>query len=309
MPTRRLSCGVSLQTALVRAGLAGVGPMSSRQCNINDETCSHGKFLARGWCRQHYDLWRRHGDPTWTPDPPKVCSWANCEDRANRGGLCRLHSDRQRAGSDMDRPRRSDHLGRLLARVDQNGPVPHEDSLAAGTGPCWVFSGKTNKVTGYGRISLDGQHEYIHRASYRLHGGALVEDMTIDHLCHNGDPDCPSNASCIHRRCVNPRHLEQVPTGENSLRGNGYFAQNARKTHCSNGHEFTTENTATTKSGYRRCRACGRAHNHLSKINTPAYVCDGLMSLAPLGPAFEMEESVSLKGVRLPSFTNAEEPR
>jgi hypothetical protein len=280
--------------------------MRSRQCEINDDTCSEGQFYTRGWCRHHYDLWRRHGDPTWTPDPPKFCSWGDCDERATRSGLCRLHNDRQRAGSDMDRPRRNDHLGRLLARVDKEGPAPHEDSLAAGTGRCWVWTGKTNKVTGYGRISLGGEHEYIHRASYRLHGGTLVEDMTIDHLCHNGDPDCPSDASCVHRRCVNPDHLEQVPTGENSLRGNGCFAQNARKTHCSNGHEFTTENTAITKKGYRSCRACGRANSRRRTNETPFYVYEGLTSHAPLESVLEMEENVSLKGVRLPSLTNAE---
>ena len=205
----------------------------------------------------------------------------------------------------MDRPRRHDHLGRLLARVNQGGPLPHEDSLAAGTGPCWVVTGKSNKVTGYACISLDGQNEYVHRASYRLHGGTLVDDLTIDHRCHNGDPNCPSGASCVHRRCVNPEHLEQVPAGENSLRGNGCFAQNARKTHCSNGHEFTSENTVITKKGYRSCRACGRANNRRRTNETPFYVYEGLTFLAPLESVLEIEEDVSLKGVRLPSLTNA----
>ena len=209
----------------------------------------------------------------------------------------------------MDRPRRNDHLGRLLAKVDRNGPVPHEDSLAAGTGPCWLFTGKTNKATGYGRIGLTGQPEYIHRASYRLHGGTLVDDMTIDHRCHDGDPDCPSDASCIHRRCVNPDHLEQVPSGENSLRGNGCFAQNARKTHCSKGHEFTADNTAITKKGSRQCRACHGGARRRGASKPPTYVDEGLLSAAASRSVVENQELPPLKGIVFPSLVTAEASR
>lgn len=204
----------------------------------------------------------------------------------------------------MDRPRRGDHLGLLLARTDRSGPVPHQDSLGAGTGRCWLFTGKTNKVNGYGRIGLGGQPEYVHRASYRLHGGTLVEGMTIDHRCHNGDPDCPSDASCLHRRCVNPDHLEQVPIGENALRGNGCFAQNARKTHCSNGHEFSAENTAMTKKG-RRCRACRRADRRRGAGKAPAYVDKGLASAAASGSILE-NPGLALQGIVLPQLVEAE---
>ena len=204
----------------------------------------------------------------------------------------------------MNRPRRNDHLGRLLARVDQNGPVPHEDSWAAGTGSCWIFTGDKNKVTGYSRISLDGQPEYVHRASYRLHGGTLVEDMTIDHRCHNGDPGCRGNASCVHRRCVNPDHLEQVPIGENILRGNGCCAQNARKTHCSNGHEFTTENTVITKRGYRQCRACYRDRNRRKQSKTSLHLCEGQKSPAPVESV--LNDELPLKGILLQPFIDAE---
>lgn len=205
----------------------------------------------------------------------------------------------------MNRPRRDDHLGRLLARVDQNEPEPHKDSLAAGTGRCWVFTGDKNKVTGYSRISLDGQNEYVHRASYRLHGGTLVEDMTIDHRCHNGDPDCPSDASCVHRRCVNPEHLEQVPIGENILRGNGCFAQNARKTHCSNGHEFTTKKAVTTKRGYRRCRACRREQNRQKQSKALLHLSAGQKSLAAVESVLN-DELPPLKGILLQPFIDAE---
>ena len=34
--------------------------MAKRTCSI--EGCE-GKFLARGWCRKHYQRWRKNGDP------------------------------------------------------------------------------------------------------------------------------------------------------------------------------------------------------------------------------------------------------
>ncbi len=38
--------------------------------------------------------------------------------------------------------------------------------------------------------------------------------------------------------------------------------QEARKTHCIHGHEFTPENTAITRNGSRRCRACALENHH-----------------------------------------------
>lgn len=35
-------------------------PQWARECEI--EGCDH-RHLCRGWCRKHYERWRRHGDP------------------------------------------------------------------------------------------------------------------------------------------------------------------------------------------------------------------------------------------------------
>lgn len=82
------------------------------------------------------------------------------------------------------------------------------------------------------------------------------------------------------------RHLNDMPTDnalENLAYGtraenmadmvrNGHDAAargtnpQSLKTHCPHGHEYTPENTATTKRGTRRCRECdrirGRAYGH-----------------------------------------------
>jgi hypothetical protein len=52
--------------------------------------------------------------------------------------------------------------------------------------------------------------------------------------------------------------LEAVTHKENCLRGIGFSALNARKTHCPNGHEYNHQNTHFSKEGYRHCRICNR---------------------------------------------------
>lgn len=58
--------------------------------------------------------------------------------------------------------------------------------------------------------------------------------------------------------CVRPDHLRPSTTRENVLRGRSGSAENARKTHCIHGHEFSLENTQIDRNGKRVCRACGR---------------------------------------------------
>lgn len=111
--------------------------------------------------------------------------------------------------------------------------------------PCWIYH-KVPTQLGYAQMTMpDGSQPGAHRAFYEHFRGPIPEGLTIDHLCRV-------------RRCVNPDHLEPVTRGENSLRGEGPAAQNARKTHCPRGHEYTPENTRVTPQGTRACRACAR---------------------------------------------------
>ena len=77
--------------------------------------------------------------------------------------------------------------------------------------------------------------------------GRGVDSDVVVPTCHNG-------------WCVNPDHLEVMDGGAATLAGNGMGARNARKTHCSHGHEMTPENTQSVPghSGrkQRRCIAC-----------------------------------------------------
>ncbi len=150
-------------------------------------------------------------------------------------------------------------------------PRPVRDRLlekvVAGPGGCWIFTGNLNNM-GYGRFRTSGDSTtscgFAHRASYELFVGPIPAGASVDHTCHNRDGSCTSGGPCLHRRCINPAHLEPVSHATNILRSRITVAsRNANKTHCVNGHELTEENTArpldkATQRRYRRCRVCIR---------------------------------------------------
>lgn len=100
---------------------------------------------------------------------------------------------------------------------------------------CIEWTGKP-EPNGYGRLSINGKRQMVHRLSYEKFVGPIPEGLVIDHLCKN-------------TICVNPLHLDAVTNGENVLRGDGPFAINKRKTHCAQGHELPEG---------RRCKECNR---------------------------------------------------
>jgi hypothetical protein len=110
---------------------------------------------------------------------------------------------------------------------------------------CWEWQGSLISQ-GYGSFGIGptGRGVRVHRFAYELLRERIPDGLTLDHLCRN-------------RACCNPNHLEPVTNTENVLRGVGLTAQNARKTHCMRGHEFTPENT-THFQNRRRCRVCLR---------------------------------------------------
>lgn len=112
---------------------------------------------------------------------------------------------------------------------------------------------------GYSRTSIQNRSHRAHRVIYELLVGPIPDGMTIDHTCH--DPsECQPGPTCPHRRCVNPEHLEVVSSVENIARGGSFSSENAAKTHCVHGHEFTPENTYRPPlTSRRQCRACIRA--------------------------------------------------
>lgn len=87
-----------------------------------------------------------------------------------------------------------------------------------------------------------------HRFAYEHYRGLIPFGMVTDHLCRT-------------RECVNPWHLELVSQQENLMRAEtSLAAQNASKTQCAHGHEFTVENTYHTPCGRRHCKTCRRSN-------------------------------------------------
>jgi hypothetical protein len=122
------------------------------------------------------------------------------------------------------------------------------------TDSCWKWKAYIS-AEGYGMFTrINGGPICAHRYTYLALRGPIPEGFHLDHLCRN-------------RWCVNPFHLEAVTRKENILRGVGFAAINARKTHCVRGHAFTSENTYLHR-GERHCRKCicilSRRHTILS---------------------------------------------
>ncbi len=109
---------------------------------------------------------------------------------------------------------------------------------------CWLWDGVIHG-SGYAHFFRKSAHI---RAYIEL-VGLVPEGMELDHLCRN-------------RHCVNPAHLEPVSHLENVLRGIGPAAVNARRTHCTHGHELAGENLQVTVRGdgrkMRQCKECNR---------------------------------------------------
>jgi GNAT superfamily N-acetyltransferase len=185
----------------------------------------------------------------------RICSVDTCDDNARDAGMCHPHYERNRRHGDPHHGglllHRGDTLGRFLAKVDKDGPLPQPGTLAyerGTTSPCWLWTSPSLQGKGYGNFHYKGRNTGAHIASFQIHGGVLIDGLELDHLCKV-------------RLCVNPEHLEQVTHAENIRRGNTGIFQRS-KTHCPQDHIYDEQNTYyfTTPRGYtgRSCRACKR---------------------------------------------------
>lgn len=122
---------------------------------------------------------------------------------------------------------------------------------------CWRWTGTVDSW-GYGRMAGNAGAG-IHRFMYRETVGEIPDGLDLDHGCHNIDLDCPGGTRCLHRRCVNPDHLEPVTRKVNVRRAQTVVRKGGRAGHCNKGHAYDDENTYVSPKGQRNCRACNRA--------------------------------------------------
>lgn len=117
--------------------------------------------------------------------------------------------------------------------------------MVSAPGACWLWTAKVNTY-GYGMFWLKymGCNVGAHRVSYALAGKTIPRRWHIDHLCRV-------------TACVNPAHLEAVPSRVNTLRGIGPSAVNAKKQWCRRGHSLVGSNVRFKRQGRERiCRLC-----------------------------------------------------
>jgi hypothetical protein len=130
---------------------------------------------------------------------------------------------------------------------------------------CLIWQGAITVKTGYSRIGHEGETLLGHRLVFTLAVRPLEPGEHVDHLCHNGDSACVGGRTCVHRRCLEPSHLEAVTQAENNRRAwqhasrtPGSKATNALRGTCKKGlHPWVPENIGSSTRG-EFCRCCRR---------------------------------------------------
>ncbi len=102
----------------------------------------------------------------------------------------------------------------------------------------------------------------IHRLSWIYYKGDIADNMVLDHLCHDLS-SCEGGNTCIHRRCVNPEHLQAVSASENSKKSVRILKY---RTHCKRGHALENNiHEYDTKQGKRSvCITCQKEYKTVS---------------------------------------------
>jgi len=137
---------------------------------------------------------------------------------------------------------------KLWPRIDKSG----------GLGVCWPWTGSYTS-SGYGDVTIGGVRRLAHRMAWLDTYGPIPDGMDVLHHCDN--PPCCNPFKCLFLGTQRDNNLDRDAKGRTQR-------YNADKTHCIHGHEFTPENTHTTKAGVRQCRTCHRTRQGIYNKRT-----------------------------------------
>lgn len=165
-----------------------------RTCNVDG--CERRHF-GKGFCQMHHSRWRKTGNAGAAeyiaqPQTP-ICIVAGCDKPSRARSWCVGHWKRWRLYGDPG--------AAFQTREEKFW------SCVQKTEHCWLWTGRIN-AWGYGAFQRSVAHHFLI--------GKPTRGKVWDHTCHNA---CPADASCIHRRCVKPEHLDLVTPAENVRRG------------------------------------------------------------------------------------------
>ncbi|MFD9716714.1 RNA polymerase sigma factor [Streptomyces sp. NPDC059076] len=136
-----------------------------------------------------------------------------------------------------------------------------------GPNGCVIWTGNTNN-NGYPRLTIDGRAKNAQRIAHELFVGPIPDGHTVGRTCHQVDLSCVGGVTCLHRRCINFRHLFVMTRAEAGKSGRSVGGALAARTHCVHGHPFDEANTLVRKTGDRQCRACRRIGARNAKLRS-----------------------------------------
>lgn len=182
----------------------------------------------------------------------RQCSIPDCGKPARSRGWCNPHYQRWLKHGDPLAP----VIRKNWVRPGQLSVEERFWRLVDKSGAHWLWRGYINPK-GYGQFQPkrgESGGGGAHRFAYQLLVGPIPAELQLDHLCRV-------------RHCVWPIHLEVVTYLENQMRSPLKYGN---KTHCQNGHAYTSENTIRCNRGkWQRCRICTSATQARHRQRSP----------------------------------------